>query len=269
MSKPNPQVGELYLIDSEDSLKNSTILPEQRPAALGQVFLCVKYWEKFDTYEYHRVIMRDERFYVMENVELASTFSIGQPLGHLARQFEGDGRLAGHSHQVAELFASLTALLFKTSTEAFLRGLEPGEVLQLHSDDNGTSFPAGCVFVYDNHMGKLTLGRRHGGKLVKKRVAAKDIRHVTLASIVGAAPPSKGDPRLLLPGDFVKAESFFEQWPLFAADCGPRRMSSPFIFIERETGGTFRRKFHIAMQSTHGEVVKGVSEDVSVLHWLC
>lgn len=268
MAQPKPQVGELYFVDSEETLKKSLILPENRPAALGQVFLCVKHWEKHDTYEYHRVIMRDERFYVLSNVELASDLPLGQPLGHLKHKNVPDERRAGVPHQVADLYAALTAMLFKTCTEAFLRGLEPGEVLVLHSDDNGTPFPAGGVYVYDNREGTLTLGRRLEGKLVKKRVKAKAIKDVSLASVVGAPAPA-GEPRLLMAGDFVKVESFFERWPLFASDCGPMRTSSPFIFIERQTRGELRRKFHIAMQDTYGEVVKGISEDVDVLHWLC
>jgi hypothetical protein len=264
-----PVIGELYLLNSESVLQKCYVPEGTRTPALGQVFLCTQHFENAQAFVYQRVLMREDRFYALRGVEVAldAPLLLGQPLGHKAPTYDRESHRAGAPHNVSALYAALTETLIAANPTAVLKGLEPGEILVFEQDDNGSPFSKGGAFVYDNRKGKLTLGRREDGKLVKHRVDSAALTHVKLASLVGGSTVVH-EPRLLTAGAFAGIVPFFEpsRWVE-----GPLRTLSPFAFVERVTGGRNygRRKFHLVMQDLRGEVVRAVSEDVEVTAWLC
>jgi len=269
MPATTPAIGELYLLNSESVIQQCYVPEDTRAPALGQVFLCTQHFEKAKAYVYQRVLMREDRFYALKDVEIAldAPLLVGQPLGHKAPSYDRESHRAGAPHNVLALYAALSETLFAANPTAVLRGIEPGEILVFDQDDNGSPFSKGGAFVYDNRKGKLTLGRREDGKLVKHRVDSAALKHVKLASLAGGSTVVH-EPRLLTAGAFAGIVPFFEpsRWVE-----GPLRTLSPFAFVERVTGGRnhARHKFHLVMQDLRGEVVRSVSEDVEVTAWLC
>jgi hypothetical protein len=269
MTATTPVIGELYLLNSESTLKDCYVPEGTRAPALGQVFLCTQYFENVKAFVYQRVLMREDRFYALKGVEIAldAPLLVGQPLGHKAPSYDRESHRAGAPHNVLALYTALSETLFAANPTAVLKGLEPGEILVFTEDDNGSPFSKGGAFVYDNRKGKLTLGRREDGKLVKHRVDSAALKHVELASLVGGSAVVH-EARLLNAGHFAAIVPFFEssRWTE-----GPLRTLSPFAFVEKLSGGRGldRVKYHVAMQDLRGEVVRGVTEDVQVTAWLC
>lgn len=246
-------VGELYLVNTP-GVKTLCVKPSWFEVTLGQVYLCVKDWGDSD-YEFHQVVMREAEFEVCAGSILAK--SIGVPLG-----FEGGQntveKLAAREripHKVSAAVAEHTDEAFKQHTEEFLRTLEPGHILNLLSDDNGTSFSKGCVYVYATsgvkQNKKLKVGRVEGNKVRMESVKVSAIRNVQLESVIGKHHNKEGNPVVIGAGAFLKIPPLLSRSILNES----RRLKSfEFVYIEGTLSTRVFDNFKIAMRDTSGEV---------------